>query len=81
MANKHRGATAARSRPGNPEVRTGEQVGPDYPDIKRTQPWGTDHTVGDHEDKAIYSGNGSLFDPDEMGPIHKESYDNLWEGD
>jgi hypothetical protein len=69
----------ARSRP--VEVRKGSQVGPDYPDDKRVNPWDDEisHQYGEDGDKAICSENSTLFEGVGM-PINKALYDDLWEG-
>lgn len=68
----------ARSRP--VEVRKGAQVGPDYPDAKRVNPWDDEqsHEFGSEHDKTIVSENSNQFEGVGM-PLH-HTYDELWEG-
>lgn len=71
-------ATNKQRRTGS--VRTGSQVGPEYPDAKRINPWDDEMSsqFGEEHDKAICSENSTLFEGGGM-PIN-HNYDGLWEG-
>lgn len=69
-----------RGRPSSPNVRKGAQVGPDYPDALRTNPWDAElsSVFGNERDKAICSENSVQFDGADLA-VH-DNYDRLWEG-
>jgi hypothetical protein len=71
-----------RDRPGNPKVRTGKNVGPDYPEDRFIVPqnMGIDYPIGDaRDDKAIQSEAGLQFEGG-GAPLEKGRYNELWEG-
>jgi hypothetical protein len=74
--------SAPRSRPHNPKVRTGKNVGPDYPADRFDVPqnMGIDYPIGDaRDDKAIQSEAGLQFEGG-GAPLEKGRYNELWEG-
>lgn len=67
-----------RSRPGNPAVRKGKNIGPDYPEDRFRNPVnaGIDKEFGSEESKTLYSPT-SLPAGDDV-PM-KGDYDRYWE--
>jgi hypothetical protein len=70
--------SVTRSRPGDPNVRKGKEVGPDYPEDRFRNPVGAglDSTFGNHKDKAICSPNDTTFGGADL-PMN-DKYDSLW---
>jgi hypothetical protein len=70
-----------RGRPGNPKVRKGKAVGPDYAEGRFAAPWNADldGPFGSHDEKDIFSESGNTFD-EGGAPLEKGNYDKLWEG-
>lgn len=69
-----------RSRPGNPTVRKGGAVGPDYPEAHYVNPFnmGIESDYGNEHDKTLYSPNGEMITGAGL-PLH-DNYAELFEG-
>lgn len=69
-----------RSRPGNPAVRKGRNVGPDYPDDRFTNPTnaGIDKQYGSRDEKTLCGPTATTVDG--AGLPHHDKYDEYWEG-
>ena len=71
---------AKRSRPGNPAVRKGKNVGPDYPNERYRNPYngaGLDYESGSSDTKTMESPSATIEGPG-IGLDH--NYDKYWEG-
>ncbi len=69
-----------RGRPGNPEVRSGKSVGPDYPEERFRNPFngpGIDSTYGSEDSKTLLSPTATVEGP---GIPLNHSYDDNWDG-
>ncbi len=69
-----------RSRPGNPGVRSGKSVGPDYPENHWDNPinMGIDSHYGSEDHKTIHSPTANTFEGGGI-PLH-DNYNELWKG-
>jgi hypothetical protein len=71
-----------RGRPGNPKVRSGKCVGPDFPAGKFYSPYNADIDFtfgGDRDDKTVLSEAGLTFEGG-GAEVEEGRYDPLWEG-
>ena len=68
-----------RSRPGNPAVRKGKNVGPDYPENRFVNPTnaGIDEEYGSEDERTLCSPTSTAAG---VGPLNKK-YDEYWEGE